>query len=99
MLTPDCVVQLVKIIDPHLVSTFFDAYKRVYLHASTELENRSSGVADCSLNIQVTAELEGHVCLVEHLRTEHLSIPPGTRVQYTFPPVGGDLSIVQILSS
>lgn len=93
------VTGLVKIIDPHLVSTFFDAYKRAYLHATTELENRSSGVADCSLNIQVTAELEGHVCLVEHLRTEHLSIPPGTRVQYTFPPVCADLSIVQILSS
>ncbi|KAL8159506.1 hypothetical protein V2J09_001043 [Rumex salicifolius] len=31
----------VKIIDPHLVSTYFDNYKRVYLHTTTELENRS----------------------------------------------------------
>lgn len=75
----------VKIIDPHLVSSFFDNYKRVYLHATTELENRSNLVAECSLNIQVTTELEGNICLVEHLQTQHLSIPAGSRVQYTFP--------------
>lgn len=80
-------LQPVKIIDPHLVSSFFDHYKRVYLHATTELENRSAWIAECSLNIQVTTELEGGVCLVEHLQTQHLSIPPGKRVQYTFPQV------------
>ncbi|KAK2390389.1 mannosylglycoprotein endo-beta-mannosidase [Trifolium repens] len=48
----------VKIIDPHLVSSFFDNYKRVYLHATTELENRSSWTAECSLSIHVTTELE-----------------------------------------
>ncbi|XP_031270159.1 mannosylglycoprotein endo-beta-mannosidase-like [Pistacia vera] len=75
----------VKIIDPHLVSSFFDNYKRVYLHATTEFENRSKWVAECSLNIQVTTELEGDVCLVEHLQTQHMLIHPGARVQYTFP--------------
>ena len=49
----------VKIIDPHSVSLFFDDYKRVYLHATTELENRHAWVAECSLNIQVTAGVEG----------------------------------------
>ncbi|KAJ4829335.1 hypothetical protein Tsubulata_015568 [Turnera subulata] len=77
----------VKIIDPHLVSTFFDNYKRVYLHATTELENKSSWVAQCDLNIQVTSELEGNVCLVEHLQTQHLSIPAGKSVQFTFPQI------------
>ncbi|XVE63002.1 hypothetical protein DITRI_Ditri06bG0164900 [Diplodiscus trichospermus] len=77
----------VKIIDPHLVSSFFDHYTRVYLHATTELENRSAWVADCSLNIQVTTELEGSVCLMEHLQTQHVSIPPGARIQYTFPQI------------
>lgn len=76
-----------KIIDPHLVSTFFDNYKRVYLHATTELENKSTLVAECSLNIQVTTELEGNFCLVEHLQTQHLSIPAGSRVHCTFPEV------------
>ncbi|KAK3200263.1 hypothetical protein Dsin_023678 [Dipteronia sinensis] len=75
----------VKIIDPHLVSSLFDNYKRVYLHATTELENRSALAAECSLNIQVTMELEGGVCLVEHLQTQKLSIPARARVQYTFP--------------
>ncbi|KAK6911545.1 Glycoside hydrolase family 2, catalytic domain [Dillenia turbinata] len=75
----------VKIIDPHLVSSLFDNYKRVYLHITTELENRSSWTAECALNVQVTSELEGNICLVEHLQTQHLSIPPGARVQYTFP--------------
>ncbi|PON76406.1 Mannosylglycoprotein endo-beta-mannosidase [Parasponia andersonii] len=75
----------VKIIDPHLVSTFFDNYKRVYLHATTELINRSAWVVDCSLNIQVTTELEGNMCLVEHLQTQRVSIPAESRVQYTFP--------------
>lgn len=75
----------VKIIDPHLVSTFFDDYKRVYLHTTTELENRSARVAECSLTIQVTTELEGSICLVEHLQTQQMSIPPKANVQYTFP--------------
>ncbi|KAK7853883.1 mannosylglycoprotein endo-beta-mannosidase [Quercus suber] len=59
----------VKIIDPHLVSSFFDDYKRVYLHATTELENRCAWVAECSLNIQVTTGVEGNICLVGHLQT------------------------------
>lgn len=75
----------VKIIDPHLVSTFFDGYKRVYLHATTELENKSAWVAECNLTIQVSLELEGSICLVEHLQTRHVSIPAGKSVQYTFP--------------
>ncbi|KAJ6694323.1 hypothetical protein OIU85_005046 [Salix viminalis] len=75
----------VKIIDPHLVSTFYDGYKRIYLHTTTELENKSSSVVECDLNIQVTSELEGGVCIVEHLQTQHLSIPSGNRVQHTFP--------------
>ncbi|KAJ6762742.1 MANNOSYLGLYCOPROTEIN ENDO-BETA-MANNOSIDASE [Salix purpurea] len=75
----------VKIIDPHLVSTFYDDYKRIYLHTTTELENKSSSVVECDLNIQVTSELEGGVCIVEHLQTQHLSIPSGNRVQHAFP--------------
>lgn len=76
-----------KVVDPHLVSSFFDGYKRVYLHTTSELVNRSAWVAECALTIQVTTELEGNICLVEHLQKEHVSISPGARVQYTFPPV------------
>ncbi|KAK7344233.1 hypothetical protein VNO77_13609 [Canavalia gladiata] len=75
----------VKVIDPHLVSSFFDNYKRVYLHATTELENRSSWTAECSLSIHVTTELEGSIHLVEQLQTQNLSVPAKSRVQYTFP--------------
>ncbi|CAL1393459.1 unnamed protein product [Linum trigynum] len=75
----------VKIIDPHLVSTFYDDYTRVYLEAAVELENRSSSVAGCTINIQVTTELERDVCLVEHLHTQYLAIAAGKRVHYTFP--------------
>ncbi|XP_043691590.1 mannosylglycoprotein endo-beta-mannosidase isoform X2 [Telopea speciosissima] len=75
----------VKIVDPHLVSSFFDDYKRVYLHTTIELENRNAWVAECSLSIQVTTEPEGDICIVEHLQTQPLSIPPGAHVQYTFP--------------
>ncbi|KAL2325508.1 hypothetical protein Fmac_024566 [Flemingia macrophylla] len=75
----------VKIIDPHLVSSFFDNYKRVYLHATTELENKSTWTAECSLSIYATTELEGGIHLVEQLQTRNLSIPARSRVQYTFP--------------
>ncbi|KAK4282804.1 hypothetical protein QN277_014135 [Acacia crassicarpa] len=75
----------VKIIDPHLVSSFFDNYKRVYLHATVELENKSAWVAECSLNIQVTADVEENTCLVEHLQTQHVSVPTKSKLQYTFP--------------
>ena len=66
-------MQPVKIIYLNLVSSFFETYKRVYLHATTELENRGAWVAECSLNIQVTTGIEGNICLVEHLQTLHLS--------------------------
>ncbi|KAI5658835.1 hypothetical protein M9H77_27628 [Catharanthus roseus] len=75
----------VKIVDPHLVSAFFDNYKRVYLHTTTELVNKSAGLAECSLNIQVATELEDDICLVEHLQTQKITVPPGGQVQYTFP--------------
>ncbi|XP_071701320.1 mannosylglycoprotein endo-beta-mannosidase-like isoform X2 [Rutidosis leptorrhynchoides] len=32
----------VKVVDPHLVSTFFDDYKRVYLHATAEMTKQIS---------------------------------------------------------
>ncbi|KAK4491087.1 hypothetical protein RD792_001809 [Penstemon davidsonii] len=75
----------VKIVDPHLVSSFFDDYKRVYLHTTVDLVNRSNWVAECSVNIQVETELEGDICLVEHLQTQNLSIPAGSSLQFTLP--------------
>ncbi|XP_031491893.1 mannosylglycoprotein endo-beta-mannosidase [Nymphaea colorata] len=75
----------VKIHDPHLVSSFFDDYKRVYLHSTVEFENRSSWPAECSLSIQVSTNLEEGICLVEHLQAQVLTIPASKQVQYTFP--------------
>ena len=76
----------VRIIGPHMVSSIFIMItKRVYMHATTQLENRSAWVVECSLNIQVTAGVAGNICLVEHLQSQHLSIPAG--LQYTFPEV------------
>lgn len=82
-------MQPVRIIDPHLVSTFFDGYKRAYLHVTAELENKSKWNADCSVNIQVTAELENGVCLVEHVHTENVMIPAQGHIQHTFNQVSG----------
>ncbi|KAK6159893.1 hypothetical protein DH2020_003274 [Rehmannia glutinosa] len=80
-----CVTGPVKIVDPHLVSSFFDNYKRVYLHTTMELANKSDWVAECTLNIQVGTELEGDICTVEHLHTQNLSIPAASQIQYTLP--------------
>lgn len=76
-----------KIVDPHLASSFFDGCKRVYLHSTVELVNKNAGVAECSLNIQVSTELGDGTVLVEHLETQHVSISPGANIQYTFPEV------------
>lgn len=81
-------MQPVKIVDPHLVSTFFDAYTRAYLHTTVELVNKSNSDAECSVKIQAGTELEGDVFLVEHLQSQHLSIPAGSHVLYTLPEVG-----------
>lgn len=75
----------VKIVDPHLVSSFFDNYKRAYLHSTLELVNKSNFIADCSLNIQVGIDLDGDICVVEHLQSEHLYIPAGSHVVHTLP--------------
>ncbi|KDP23514.1 hypothetical protein JCGZ_23347 [Jatropha curcas] len=77
----------VKIIDPHLASTFFDNYKRVYLHATTELQNKGTLVAECDVTIQATLDTKESFCLVEHLQTIHVSIPAGKTIQYTFPEI------------
>lgn len=80
-------MQPVKIVDPHLASSFFDGYKRVYLHSTVELVNKSAWVAECSLNIQVSTELEDGTFLVEHLETQQVSISAGANIHYTFPQV------------
>ncbi|XP_072979721.1 mannosylglycoprotein endo-beta-mannosidase isoform X2 [Typha angustifolia] len=77
----------VNISDPHLVSSFFDDFKRSYLHTTLELQNRSTWLAECSLTIQVTTEVEGNICLVEHLESQELSIPSQSVLQYTLPPL------------
>ncbi|AAB70407.1 Contains similarity to Bos beta-mannosidase (gb/U46067) [Arabidopsis thaliana] len=90
-------LQPVRIIDPHLVSTFFDDYKRAYLHVTAELENKSTWNTECSVNIQITAELENGVCLVEHLQTENVLIPAQGRIQHTFKPVSGIVIVYYLL--
>ncbi|CAD5181350.1 unnamed protein product [Musa acuminata subsp. malaccensis] len=77
----------VKITDPHLVSSFFDGFKRAYLHTTVGLENKSPWLAECLLSLQVTTELEGNICLVEHLQSHELQIPPGTHIEFTLPPL------------
>ncbi|XP_074592020.1 mannosylglycoprotein endo-beta-mannosidase isoform X2 [Curcuma longa] len=77
----------VKISDPHLVSTFFDNFKRAYLHTTLELENKSSWLAECVLSLQVKIEIEENICLVEHLQSHELSVPPETLIQFTIPPM------------
>jgi len=81
----------VKIIDPHLVSSIFYYYKRVYLHDTIELDNRSAWVAKCSLNIQVTIGVEGNISLEGHILTQHVSILAGSQVQYMFPEVSDSI--------
>jgi hypothetical protein len=80
-------MQPVRIMDPHLVSTFYDDFKRSYLHCTLQLENRSSWLSDCKLKIQVSTELEGNICLVEHLQSYEISVPPNSVLEYTIPPV------------
>ncbi|XP_078442484.1 glycoside hydrolase family 2 protein [Wolffia australiana] len=77
----------VKIIDPHLVSSFHDDFKRAYLHSTAEFENKSSWAAECSVTFQVTADIEGNICLIENVLTQDIKIPPKSRHQHTFPPI------------
>ncbi|KAJ3688025.1 hypothetical protein LUZ61_017189 [Rhynchospora tenuis] len=77
----------VKIIDPHLVSSFFDDFKRSYLHTTVELQNKSSWVAECTVTLQVTTELEENICLVEHFQNTNVTIPAKSRIEYTLPPL------------
>ncbi|KAJ1695666.1 hypothetical protein LUZ63_012364 [Rhynchospora breviuscula] len=77
----------VKIIDPHLVSSFFDEFKRSYLHTTVELQNKSSWVAECTVTLQVTTELEENICLVEHFQNTDLTIPAKSEIEYTLPPL------------
>ncbi|KAK8961879.1 Mannosylglycoprotein endo-beta-mannosidase [Platanthera guangdongensis] len=77
----------VKLADPHLVSSFFDNYTRAYLHTTIGLENKSSALVECSITIQVTAGLDDDICLLEQHQSYDLSIPPGSFIHYTLPPI------------
>ncbi|XP_020576152.1 mannosylglycoprotein endo-beta-mannosidase-like isoform X2 [Phalaenopsis equestris] len=77
----------VKLSDPHLVSSFFDNYEKSYLQSTVDLENKSQWLAECSLTIQVTAELDEGMRLLEHLQTYEFSIPPKTLITYTILPL------------
>jgi len=77
----------VNITDPHLVSTFHDDFKRSYLHCTFQLENKSSSVADCAVKIQVSTEVEGTICLVEHLQSYAITAAPHSVLEYTIPPL------------
>ena len=39
-------------------------------------------------------ELEDNTCLVEHVKTQYLSIPANSRVQYTFPEVSDSIHLL-----
>ncbi|XP_051144766.1 mannosylglycoprotein endo-beta-mannosidase isoform X2 [Andrographis paniculata] len=75
----------VKVVDPHLASTFYDNYKRVYLHTTLDLVNKGDKAAECNLTIQVATEVEGDVYTIEHLYSQILQVPARSLVQYTFP--------------
>eukprot|EP00252_Welwitschia_mirabilis_P014173 TRINITY_DN31221_c0_g1_i1.p1 TRINITY_DN31221_c0_g1~~TRINITY_DN31221_c0_g1_i1.p1 ORF type:complete len:972 (-),score=181.04 TRINITY_DN31221_c0_g1_i1:486-3401(-) len=77
----------IKIADPHLVSTFFDDYKRVYLHTTAEFTNLSQLDIDCTLKLRVTQEKEDGMTLIDHVSTHDLNIPGGTSIMYTFQPL------------
>ncbi|XP_020578190.1 mannosylglycoprotein endo-beta-mannosidase-like [Phalaenopsis equestris] len=77
----------IKLSDPHLVSSFFDNYKRAYLHTTVDLENKSSAPAECTLTIQVSAGLDEEIFLLEHHHSYELSVTPGSLVHYTLPPL------------
>ena len=62
------------------------------MHATTQLENTSAWVVECSLDIQVTTGVAGNFCLVEHLQSQNLSIP--AVLQYTFPEVSDKHSLL-----
>jgi mannosylglycoprotein endo-beta-mannosidase len=84
-------LQPVNVVDPHLVSTFHDDFKRSYLHCTLQLENKGSWAADCQLKIQVSTELEGNICLVEHLQSYAVTVPPHADQEYTIHPVSSFL--------
>eukprot|EP00249_Psilotum_nudum_P010087 c22324_g1_i1 orf=833-3763(-) len=77
----------VKISDPHLVGSFFDNFKRCYLHTSTEITNASSKSLNCILKLQASIEVEGEICLIEHMTEQELVIGGATTIMYTFPPL------------
>lgn len=74
----------VKISDPHLVSSFFDNYKRVYLHSSVELTNTSSKPMSCTINLEVQMESGKNS---EHVIEQELMVAGEATVLFTFPPV------------
>lgn len=72
-----------RISDPHLVSSFFDNFKRVYLHSSIGITNTSSSSVACVIKLQVGIESKSSI---EHLSEQDLVIPGRTTALFTFPP-------------
>ncbi|MCO5581965.1 hypothetical protein L7F22_035854 [Adiantum nelumboides] len=74
----------VKLSDPHLVSSFFDNFKRVYLHSSVELTNTSSKPVFCTIKMEVQTEPRKNL---EHVIEQELTLPGEATILFTFPQV------------
>ncbi|EFJ38871.1 hypothetical protein SELMODRAFT_164536 [Selaginella moellendorffii] len=73
--------------DPHLVATFHDDYKRVYLVVSSEVTNTTSTAIKCTAKLQVSADADDGFFSVEGVQSQPLEIVSGATTLCSFEPL------------
>ncbi|KAH7296412.1 hypothetical protein KP509_26G022600 [Ceratopteris richardii] len=70
--------------NPHLVSSFFDNFKRVYLHSSIELMNMNSEAVSCTVKMEIQLASRNNI---EHVVEQDITVPPEATTLFTLPQV------------
>lgn len=71
-----------RLVDPHLAATFSNTYKQAELWVTTELVNASSAPATVTVRLNVSLDVDGDTCLVDHVHVSEKIVIEGNSTSF-----------------
>ncbi|KAG0622089.1 hypothetical protein M758_3G071400 [Ceratodon purpureus] len=76
----------VRLVDPHLVATFYNSYTEADLWATTQLANTSSDQVTVVVKLNVSLDDAGDFCIVDHVHTsQDIVLEGNSTISYSLP--------------
>lgn len=81
-------LQPVRLVDPHLAATFSNTFKQAELWVTTELVNTSSAPTTVIVRLNVSLDVDGDTCIVDHVyASEKIVIEGSSTTLFSLQPV------------